>query len=116
MGKGQYITQMISVIDNLVRTFPVSFFGIGFCITMAKTLLGKSQTLTCDEGHQEPIACRRIHENPYIGTIETRQDIFKTRGQLVILPPKRYKPRKQRHPNFKLIRIAIKIIWCVNVE
>jgi hypothetical protein len=70
---------MISVIDNLVRTFPVSFFGIEFCITMAKTLLGKSQTLTCGEGHQEPIACRRIHENPYIGTIETRQDIFKTR-------------------------------------
>src|SRR6266852_1717190 len=72
---------MISVIDNLVRTFPVSFFGIEFCITMAKTLLGKSQTLTCGEGHQEPIACRRIHENPYIGTTKTRQDIFKTRGQ-----------------------------------
>ena len=64
--------------DNLVHTFPVSFSGIEFCITMAKTLLGKSQTLTCGEGHQEQIACRRIHENPYIGTIETQQGIFNT--------------------------------------
>jgi len=48
--------------------------------------------------------------------IETQQDIFKTGGQLVVPPPKRYKPREQRHPNFKLIRIVIPIIWCVNVE
>jgi hypothetical protein len=45
---------------------------------MAKTPLGKSQTLTSGEEHQEPIACRRIHENPYIGMIEMRQGIFKT--------------------------------------
>jgi hypothetical protein len=61
--------------DNIVRTFPVSFSGIEFCITTAKTLLGKSQTLTCGGGQ---IACRCIHENPYIGMIETQQDIFKT--------------------------------------
>jgi len=66
------------VVDNLVRTFPVSFFGIEFCITMVKTLLGRSQTLTCGEGYREQIACRCIHGNPRIGTTEWLQGIFKT--------------------------------------
>jgi hypothetical protein len=37
-------------------------------------------------------------------------------GQLIVLPPKRYKPRKQRHPNFKFVKIAITIIRCVDVK
>ena len=50
---GQFITPITSMNHNLARIFPFWIFGIVFCIAMAKTLLGKSQTLTCGEGRQE---------------------------------------------------------------
>src|SRR5216683_4146253 len=69
---------MIRVNDNLARTFPASFFGIEFCITTAKTLLGRSQTLTCGEEHQEQIVCRCMHENLCIGTTRMQRGTFET--------------------------------------
>jgi hypothetical protein len=77
-GNGQSTSRMRRMNDNLVRTSPALFFGTELCIATAETLLGKSRTLTCGEGHQEQIVCRRMHENLYIETIRTQRRIFKT--------------------------------------
>jgi hypothetical protein len=95
-NRDQFITLIIGVNNNLFHTFPVSFFDIEFCIARAETPLGKSQTLICSEEHREQIACRRTHENLYIGTIRMQQGTFETESQSTVRLPRGDTNRESR--------------------